>query len=146
MKVQKRIAAQVMKCSPKRVKMDPEKLSEIKEAITRHDIKLLIGKGDIKRKQKKGVSRTRANKILKQKRKGRQRGHGSRKGTLNARGSTKTTWIRKIRKQRAFIKGLLENKKIEQTTYRIIYKRCKGNYFRNVRHIKLYLEENKLFT
>ncbi|MBT3303765.1 50S ribosomal protein L19e [Candidatus Woesearchaeota archaeon] len=140
--IQKRIAAKVMKCSPKRIKLDPTKLEEIKEAITKHDVKLLLGTKAIKTKQKKGVSRARANKALKQKRKGLRKGHGSRKGTLNARAKTKRTWINKIRKQRALIKRLYENKKIDTTTYRELYKKSKGNFFRSARHIKVYLEEH----
>ena len=42
LKPQKRIAAQVLKCSPKKIVFDTEKLSEIKEAITKQDIKTLI--------------------------------------------------------------------------------------------------------
>ena len=77
----KRLAAKIMKCSKKRVKLDTEKLPEIKEAITKHDVKLLLGKKTIKVKQKKGVSRARANKILSQKKKGNRKNAGSRKGS-----------------------------------------------------------------
>ncbi len=139
--IQKKIAAKIMKCSPKRIKLDPTRLDEIKEAITKHDVKLLLGKKAIKTKQKKGVSRARANKILKQKRKGLRKGHGSRKGTANAREKTKKTWINKIRKQRSLLKRLYENKKINTKIYREMYKKSKGNFFRSVRHIKVYLEE-----
>ncbi len=145
MKVQKRLAGKVLKCSPKRVRFDPEKLTEIKEAITRHDIKLLIGKKVITSIQKKGVSRSRANKILTQKRKGLRKGIGSRKGTANARENTKDVWMAKIRKQRAFIKKLYLSQTLDTRTYRDLYRKCKGNFFRSVRHIKLYLEEHKVF-
>jgi len=142
MKTQKKIAAKILKCSPKRVKLDPARREEIKEAITKHDVKLLIGKKAIKGKQKKGVSRVRANKILKQKRKGQKKGHGSRKGTINARAKTKRTWINKIRKQRTLLKSLYDNKKIDAKMYRELYRKSKGNFFRSARHIKVYLEEH----
>ena len=77
--VQKRLAADVLNCSSKRIWLDPNSLSEIKEAITKRDIKSLIEQGLIKKKRIKGVSRFRARKILVQKRKGKQKGQGSRK-------------------------------------------------------------------
>ncbi len=142
---QKKLAAKVLKCSPKRIILNPEKIAEIKEAITKHDVKLLIGKKVIKGKQKKGVSRVRANKILAQKRKGQRKGPGSRKGTANARNNTKEVWINKIRKQRNLIKRLYDNKTIDTKTYRDLYRKSKGNFFRSVRHIKVYLEEHGIF-
>ena len=42
LKVQKRLSAQVMGCSEKRVIFDPARLNDIKEAITKKDIKLLV--------------------------------------------------------------------------------------------------------
>ena len=39
---QKRLAAQLLKCSEKRIRFDPDKLSDIKEAITKIDIRGLI--------------------------------------------------------------------------------------------------------
>ncbi|MBW3021002.1 50S ribosomal protein L19e [Candidatus Woesearchaeota archaeon] len=145
MKVQKKLAGKILKCSPKRIKLDSSKLGEIKEAITKHDIKLLLGKKVITSVQKKGISRSRANKILVQKKKGLRKNSGSRKGTANARLNTKKTWIIKIRKQRDLIKRLYSSEKIDGKTYRNIYRKCKGNFFRSVRHIKIYLEEHGLF-
>lgn len=145
MNTQKKLAGKILKCSPKRIKLDPARNDEIKEAITKHDVKLLLGKKAIVSKQKKGVSRVRANKILKQKKKGLRKSHGSRKGTANARANTKNRWIIKIRKQRELIKRLYTSEKIDTATYRNMYRKCKGNFFRSVRHIKLYLEEHGMF-
>ncbi len=145
MKVQKRLAGEVLKCSPKRIVFKADKLDEIKEAITKHDIKVLTGKKLITAKQKKGVSRARANKILTQKRKGRRQGHGSRKGKANARDNTKDAWIAKIRKQREFIKELYDKKYLDTTMYRDLYRKSKGGFFRSQRHIKIYLEEKGVF-
>ena len=55
--LQKRMAAQVLKSSPHRIWFDPEHLNEIKEAITKSDIRGLIGKGFIVEVQKQGHSR-----------------------------------------------------------------------------------------
>jgi len=145
MKVQKRLAGLVLKCSPNRIVFKADKLDEIKEAITKHDIKVLTGKKLITSKQKKGVSRARANKIQVQKRKGRRQGHGSRKGKANARANTKDAWIAKIRKQRDFIKHLYDKKHLDTEMHRDLYRKSKGGFFRNQRHIKLYLEEKGVF-
>ena len=49
--VQRRLAAQMLKCGKNRVKFDPDSLEEIKEAITKADIRGLIGKRIISKKR-----------------------------------------------------------------------------------------------
>jgi large subunit ribosomal protein L19e len=142
---QKKIASSVLKCSPKRIVLDSDELESIKEAITRSDVKSLISEGTISKKQKKGVSRARANVIKKQKAKGQRKGHGSRKGKATARTPKKETWMKKIRSQRELIKELKDSKLIDNKVYRNIYLKSKGGFFRSKRHIKLYLNEHKLF-
>jgi len=142
--LQKRIAAQILKCSQKRVKFDNSKLSDIKEAITKADIKSLIFQGTIKKRPLKNTSKYWARKNKAQKRKGRQRGHGSRKGTLSARFPRKRVWINKIRLQREFLKELKDKKLITSLIYQELYLKAKGGFFRNKKHIKLYLDEHKL--
>jgi len=143
--VQKRLAGQALKCSPKRIAFAQDKLSEIKDAITTYDIRALVNQGAIKKQQKKGVSRVRANALAKKKSAGKRRGHGSRKGRQTARTPKKATWMNRIRLQRSFLKELKDNEKIENTTYRQLYNKAKGGFFRSKRHIKLYMEEHKLF-
>ncbi len=144
--LQKRLAASLLRCSPKRVVFNTEQLTEIKEAITKGDIRSLIKQGTIHAVQKIGISRHRAKERQQQRKKGRQRGHGSRKGTKNARLSQKGQWMDKVRLQRAFIKGLRDNERIPVNTYHILYRKVKGGFFRSLRHVKLYMEENKLFS
>ena len=50
LKVQKRLAAQIFGCSPDRVVFDNDRLDDIKQAITKRDLKLLIGDGAITKK------------------------------------------------------------------------------------------------
>ncbi|MFP4402912.1 MAG: 50S ribosomal protein L19e [Candidatus Woesearchaeota archaeon] len=142
---QKRIASSVLKCSKKRVVFDVDELESIKEAITRSDIKSLISEAVVVKKQKKGVSRVRANFIKRQKAKGQRKGHGSRKGKATARTPKKETWMAKIRLQRKFIKSLKDLQLIDNLVYRQLYLKCKGGFFRSKRHIKLYLNEHNLF-
>jgi large subunit ribosomal protein L19e len=142
--VHKRKAASLLKTSPKKIKFNTTMLTEIKEAITKTDLRGLIRDGTIKKVQDKGVSRGRARKIQAQKRKGLKKGAGKRKGSANARNNTKEVWKAKVRTQREFIKELKDKQLIEGPTYRNLYSKVKGGYFRSKRHIKLYLEEQGL--
>jgi len=142
--LQKRLAGTILRCSTKRVWLDTERRDDIKEAITKADIRSLISDKAIKEKPVKGISRVRARKILRQKRKGRQKGAGSRKGKKTARLSQKDAWMGKIRGQRQFLKELREKDLIAKSDYHILYRKAKGGFFRSKRHIKLHLEEQKL--
>ena len=141
---QKKIASRILKRSKKRVILDPERLEEIKEAITKHDLRNLIKDGAIVPIQSKGVSRVRARARQSQKKKGNRKGLGSRKGTKNARDNKKTVWMNTVRLQREFIKKLRENKIVETKTYSMLYKKVKGGFFRSKNHIKLYINEQRL--
>ncbi len=133
-----------MGCSEKRVRFDTARLEEIKESITKADIKSLVDDKAITQIPKKGVSRGRANKIQSQKRKGRRKGHGSRKGTLNARDNKKDMWMAKIRLQRKTLKQLKDKGLITDKAFRLLYLKAKGGFFRSVRHINLYITERNL--
>ena len=141
---QKRIAAQLLKCSESRIYFDPEHLDDVKEAITKQDMRELINANIVQKKPIKGVSRVRANKKLKQKRKGRQQGMGSRKGKRTARLPGKEMWMAKVRAQRKFLKGLKVKKLITLEVFWDLYRKSKGGFFRSVRHIKYYLNDKGL--
>jgi large subunit ribosomal protein L19e len=144
--VQKRLAAQISGCSPKRVIFDNTKLSVIKEALTRADIRDLIESGAITVRQKNGQSRVRARYTAAQKSRGLRKGPGSRKGSSNARENTKDAWVRKVRLMRVFAKDLVTRNKITTQSYRNLYRKIKANVFKDRTAIKLYLEENGLFV
>ncbi len=76
LKNQKRVAALILKCGETRVWIDPNRLEDASDAITRADIRTLIASGTITAVQKKGVSRGRAKYVKAQKRKGQQAGPG----------------------------------------------------------------------
>jgi large subunit ribosomal protein L19e len=142
---QKRIAADIFKKGIKKIKFDTERLSDIKEAITRADIKSLIIDNAISAEPKRGISRSRARKTLVQKRKGRRTGSGSRRGVKTSRLSKKENWMNHVRKQREFIKELRDKKLISTQVYRSMYSKVKGGFFRSKNHVKIYLTENRLF-
>jgi len=139
------LAAKVLKCSPKRVRFNTEKLNEIKEAVTKFDFRNLIKKGIIKKKPVKGISKFRARKNKIQKSKGRRKGPGSRKGTITSRSPRKQEWMKTIRAQRKLIKKMKENKLIDNKSYYDLYRKAKGGYFRSSRHIKNYAKEQNMF-
>lgn len=144
LKNQKRIAAKILKVGKKHVKFDQDKLSDIKEAITKADIRSLVGQNIIKRKQYKSQSHSKARKVAEQKRKGRRKGHGSRKGKSTARLPPKRVWINKVRLQRDLLSTLKDKKLITNKTYREMRAKVKGGFFRTRNHISLYLKEHNL--
>lgn len=140
----KRLVASLFKISKKRVKFDSSRLDEIKESITKRDLRSLIKDKAIKIKPKRGVSRVRARIHAKQKKKGRRKGIGTRKGKRTARLPKKSAWIIKIRVQRNFLGELKERGYLTSRNYRNLYKMAKSGTFRNKKHIQLYINENDL--
>ena len=136
---QRRMAADILKCGENRVWMDQDRLDEIAKAVTKEDIRLLAKGKAIKASQKKGVSSGRKKYVADQKKKGRRRGHGSRKGAKYARMPKKQRWIKTIRPIRAYLRSLRDNKKINPTVYRKYYMKAKGGEFRNKHHLQTHL-------
>lgn len=130
--MQRRLAADMLKCGESRVWMDPAAGEKIKRAITRNDVRGLIADGLIcKAKEKKNARNQR----------GRQN-TGSRKGSAGARRGEKKRWLKMIRPQRAL---LAETRpKMKPLAYRKTYMLIKGGAFRSRAHLQTYLKEKKL--
>ena len=139
--VQRRLAAQILKCGKNRIRFDTERLDDIKEAITKSDIRSLISNGIISKKRLLNTSRFWARKRKEQKSYGKQKGFGSRKGKKTARLNPKRTWMNKIRLQRSFIKSLRDSGSLTSAAYHELYMKSKGGFFRSLRHLKLYASE-----
>lgn len=144
LRTQRRVAASILNKGLKKIWLDPARLNDIKEAITRRDLRALIREKAIKAKPELGQSRVRARKIKVQKSKGLRKGKGSRKGSRGARMPRKKEWMQKIRSQRKLIRSLKEKNLIQNKDYRDLIKKAKSGIFRNVRHIKRYIKENNL--
>ncbi|MBN1645043.1 50S ribosomal protein L19e [Candidatus Woesearchaeota archaeon] len=144
MNLQKRLASKILKCSPKRIVFDTDKASEIKEAITKFDVRGLIKKKVIVKKQIRGSSKVRVRKIKIQKRKGKRRGVGSRKGKASARAVPKRVWINTVRAQRKFLNLLKSKNLISNADFKKMYAKSKGGFFRSVSHLKLFINEQGL--
>src|SRR5690242_11480412 len=139
---QRRMAALIMKCGINRVYMPPdkEKLQEISEATTRAMVRSLIVRRYIRKIPARGVSRGRARALHEQRRKGRRRGPGSRRGLAGARTNTKTTWISNIRAIRRTLRSLRDQKKVTTEQYRAYYRMAKGGQFHNQSHLLSQME------
>jgi len=136
---QRRLAAAVLKCGEGRVWIDPLHSDAVAEAVTREDMRGLIRKGYVKAHQKAGTSKARAHVLAIQKKSGRRKGPGSRKGASGARNPRKARWIRLIRPVRASLKELRDTGKLTPKLYRVYYRKAKGNVFRSRNHLLAHL-------
>ncbi len=146
LRVQKRLAAQLLKCGEGRVWIDGNSASEISMAITREDVRKLIDNGKIKKRQEAGISRHRARERHVKRKKGRMSGFGSRKGKATARYPKKKRWINTIRPLRRTLTDLRESKSLDKVSYRKLYRMAKGGAFRSVSYMNTYIKEHGLMS
>ena len=139
---QKRIASEILKCGTSRVRVKLHK--DVDDALTREDVRSLIRRGLIWKEQKKGTAKFNVKRTVRQKKKGRMNGHGSRKGTAGARKPRKKIWMDTVRPLRRLLKELRETGMIEKDTYGKIYLMIKGGAFRNKQHLMYYLKDHEL--
>ncbi len=132
---QKRMAAQVLDCGLNRVRMNPLRLEDISEAVTRKDIRKLVASGAIFARQRTGQSRGLALMRAAQKKKGRRRGPAHRRGGTTARFNTKLRWMMSIRPIRIRLRELRNAGTIDKTVYRKLYLQAKGGMFHNRSHL-----------
>ncbi|MEM0295751.1 MAG: 50S ribosomal protein L19e [Candidatus Korarchaeum sp.] len=112
---QRRLAARVAGVGLSRVRINPEKVEAVSEAVTRDDIKRLIRSGAIEILQKRGVSRVRGRR--------KRRGPGSRKGGKYSRLPRKERWVRRIRALRRELRKMRDEGMIDAKTYRELYEK-----------------------
>lgn len=139
---QKRIAAQLLKCGVTRVKIRSAK--EVEEALTRNDVRDLIKKGAIEKIQKKGTTKAYSKQIRAQKKKGRRKYEGSKKGSAGARTYYKGLWMTKVRSLRRVLNEMKDSTQVEKTDYYVLYRKVKGGFFRDKKHLLNYMKDNNM--
>ncbi len=137
---QRRMASAILKCGEDKVWIDPDRLEDVADAITRADVRIAISSGTIAKLPPVGQSRGRTAKMKFQRSKGRRRGHGSRKGKAGARNPPKARWIRQVRPQRELLSSLRDDGRLEAGAYRRFYRMARGGMFRNKAHLTQQLQ------
>lgn len=131
---QKRMAADVLDVGESRVWIDPDRLDDVEGAITKQDVRNLVESGAIQKREETGVSGGGAG--------SGGDGPGSRKGKAGARKSEKEEWTESIRALRDRLKELRDEEEISSDQYRELYDMASGGFFRNTKHMELYIEKN----
>ena len=128
--LKKRLASKTLKVGKGRILLDNQRLDEIKEAITKQDIKELNESGAIKikdvggrRKIKKRKTRRRAGKIKVRVKKRKQE------------------YVKITRKLRGYIKELKNQEKIDVETYKDLRKKIRNRIFKSKRNLKETIEK-----
>jgi large subunit ribosomal protein L19e len=132
----KRLAADILDVGQNRIRMNPEEMQRVKEALTRGDVDALIKEKVIT------LSEQRGRKKLVKKNKGK-RTRGKRKGV--SRKNSKEEWMKRVRSQRKYLKQLLAENKMDKEHKRAIYMKIKSGVFKNKGTMLNYLKENKIF-
>ncbi|MEM4647765.1 MAG: 50S ribosomal protein L19e [Candidatus Pacearchaeota archaeon] len=136
LKTQRRLAAEILGVGINRVKFMPEKINEIKEAITRKDIEELIKEGAIKKRPIKGYKR-RAGRKRQKRYKKRRRGEGKIKKKVIDR---KRKYIILIRNLRRYLKNLKNRGILTTREYRILRKQAKSGRFKSKKELMEYIK------
>jgi len=140
--IQKRLAAEILGVGVSRIWVDPERIEDVQAATTKDDIRKLIKDGVIGVKPVRGISRSRWKIRHEQRKKGRRRGHGKRKGAKTARLSKKEAWMHRIRKIRRYLRYLRDKEIIDRRTYRRLYMLAKGGMFKSLSSLQMYMKEH----
>src|SRR4030042_6169809 len=126
----KALAARTLKVGKNRICFNSDNFAEIKEAITKQDIRDLYSEGAIKIKPIKGRKKIKRRKT--------KRGPGKIKRTVNKR---KQTYVKITRKLRSYLKELKRIGRIESTFYLKLRKKIRMRDFKSKAHLKEYLKE-----
>jgi len=126
----KQLAAKALNVGKGKIIFDENRLDEIKDAITKQDIRDLEKAGAIKIREIKGRKKVRKRKTKK--------GAGKIKMNVHRR---KEVYVKITRKLRSYIKGLKDSQKINHEKYKELRKKIKAKDFKSKAQLKEYLEK-----
>lgn len=132
---QRRMAAEILKIGAHRVWIDPNRMDDVADAITRDDVRAVIRAGLVRKRRVTGQSRGRTRYYSRQRQKGRRRGPGRRKGAPGARDPRKRRWMRTIRALRDELRTHRNEGRLAPRDYRRFYMRAKGGMYRSRSHL-----------
>jgi len=140
-RLQRRLAAEVLGVGEKRIWInpDPQYREEIESAVTRRDVMALVKRGIIRVLPARGIHGHASKVRHEQRKKGRRRGYGKRKGHATARRDPKEDWMHRIRKMRRYLRYLRDKGVIDRRTYRRLYMLAKGGTFRDLASLRRYM-------
>jgi len=119
------LAAKVLNVGKERIVLNSQRLSDIKEAITKQDIRDLYSQGAISIKEVKG--RKKLEKRNRPKREGSIRKHVKK---------DKLAYIFLARKQRAYLASLRKSDKLTRERYIELRKKIKARFFKNKNQLR----------
>ncbi|MDE1868678.1 MAG: 50S ribosomal protein L19e [Candidatus Micrarchaeota archaeon] len=124
----RRIAAELLNRGESAIRIKPAAIADAQKAITRDDVRTLIGSGSVYALQEKSNLSLYSKELREKRNQGRKRGRGRRKGTAKARGAT-LRYEKKVRGQRRVLAALKKDKTIDNEQYKRFYALVKGGNF-----------------
>ena len=127
--LKKNLAAKTLRVGKNKIIFNTSRLEEIKEAITRQDIKDLVKNGAITIKENKGRKRNVSRK--------HRRGPGSIKKKVNKR---KQEYVKLVRKLRNHLKELTKQGQLDKEQNKELRKQIRNRKFRSKRNLKEHIK------